>query len=114
MSQRRAVSVAAVFFIVCVSVGWFVNSRQEVVHNSLRDGSVRQVKVFLQHNWKDLGLRAPIEWGKVERTSDGNFLVPCTFRTMMRGESGTMEAVFTFDSRGQYVDVKTATRPAAV
>jgi hypothetical protein len=114
MSRWRVVSVASVLLIIVVSVCRFVDSRQEVVHNSLWDGSVRQVKVFLRNNWQDVGPGALTQCGKVEKTLDGNFLVPCTFRTLTHGQSGVFDAVFTFDSNGRYVDVKTATRPAAV
>jgi hypothetical protein len=111
MSKRRMVPAALVLFIAFISVCWFVESKQEVVHNSLRDGSVRQVKLFLQHNWRDVGPRPPIEWGKVEKTPDGSFLVPCTLRTTAHGKPATIEAVFTFDSDGQYVHVKTMVQP---
>jgi hypothetical protein len=110
MSRRRVVSAASVLLIIVVSACRFVDSRREVVHNSLWDGSVRQVKVFLQHNWLDVGPGALIQCGKVEKTRDGHFLVPCTFH----GRSGVFDAVFTFDSNGRYVDVKTVTPPAAV
>jgi len=107
MLRRKIATIALVLLITITLVCRLIESRQEVVHNDLWDGSVRQVKLFLQHNWKDVGPRPPIEWGKVEKTSAGDFLVPCTLHTKVDGKLGAIEAVFKFDSDGQYVDVKT-------
>jgi hypothetical protein len=110
MSQRRAIPVFGVFLIVLLLVCWLVQSQREVVHNSFWDGSVAQVKLFLRHNWLDIGPRPPVDWGKVEKTPDGDFLVPCTFYTRVQGKPAILAALFTFDSRGQYIDVKSTTR----
>jgi len=111
MLRRKMATAALVLLITVTSVYWLVESRREVVHNSLWDGSVWQVKLFLQHNWKDIGPRPPIEWGKVEKTPDGDFVVPCKLNTKVDGKSGIIEAVFKFNSDGQYVDVKTVNKP---
>lgn len=111
MLKRKMVAVAFVTLIALISVCWFAGSRREVVRNSLWDGSVAQVKLFLQRNWRDVGPRPLIEWGEVKKTRDGNFLVPCTFRTTARSRPAMIEAVFTFDSEGEFVDVKTAVPP---
>ncbi len=60
MSHRKVVPVALGFFLVFASAG-LVGSRQAGVRNSLWDGSVRQVRVFLQDNWRDVGPRPPLD-----------------------------------------------------
>lgn len=112
MLRRKMAITALVLLIAVMLVCWLIESRQEVVHNNLWDGSVWQVKLFLQDNWKDVGPRPPIEWGKVEKTLDGDFLVPCTLHTKVDGKPGAIEAVFKFDSDGRYIDVKTMIKPS--
>jgi len=114
MSRRKIALVVLAFLSLFTSVGWLVESRRQVVHNSLWDGSVAQVRVWLRRNWLDLRLRSPIEWGQVEKTAPGDFLVPCTFRTIVDGKPATTEALFTFDARGQYVDVKAVHRSGEI
>ncbi len=114
MSRWKVVFAVLVFFAALSSVGWFVESRQDVVHTSLWDGSVSQVNVWLKRNWLDLRLRSSIEWGRVEKTADGDFLVPCTFRTTVNERPTTTEALFTFDARGRYVDVNSVHRPSEI
>jgi hypothetical protein len=112
MKQTLAWSIPLLGVVVASSACWWiVQSRQEIVHNSLLDGSVWQVKRFLQHNWKDVGPKLPTGWGRVEKTLEGDFRVPCTFHLTVHGTPATMKALFTFDAQGQYVDVKTVAHP---
>jgi hypothetical protein len=104
-------AVVLVVFLVS-SACWEIQSRRDVVRNSLWDGSVAQVRFFLEHNWKDLGCEPPIRWGKVVKTLDGNFLVPCSFH-QVRPDKGTLEVLFTFGPDGQFVAEKHAFTRAA-
>lgn len=52
----------------------------QVVMNSAYDGSVRQVEEWLQKNLNDPGSFQPVEWSKVVKTDQGNFVVRCKFR----------------------------------
>lgn len=84
-----------------------------MVRNSLWDGSVSQVWSFLEQNWKDPGCEPPIRWGKVGKTPDGNFLVPCTFREV-RPEKGTLEVLFTFGPEGQFLTERHVFHPSSL
>ncbi len=111
--RKQTLVRSAVLFIVLVSLSvcWVVQPGRDVVRNSLWDGSVAQVRFFLEHNWKDLGCAPPIEWGRVHKTADGNFLVPCTFHEV-RPEKGTLEVLFTFSPEGQFVAEKHTFHPS--
>jgi hypothetical protein len=107
MRKSRTAVVASAVLVVLVAACWCLASRRDVVHNSVIDGSVWQIRHFLRHNWKDFEARPAIEWGQVRKTPEGNFLAPCTFLTTRQGKPAVIEAVFTFDHNGQFVDVKT-------
>jgi hypothetical protein len=114
MSQWRAVLGAVVFAVVVAAICRFAMPSDEAVYNHPRDGSVRQVQDFLRNNWLDLRLCGPIQWGKVEKTPEGRFRVPCTFPTLTQGKAGVTNAVFLFDSKGQFLDVKTGAEQAGI
>jgi hypothetical protein len=113
MWKRTLVRRAVILVVLLLSSAcWVLQLKRDVVRNSLWDGSVAQVWFFLQHNWKDLGCEPPIRWGKVEKTPDGSFLVPCTFHEV-RPDKGPLKVLFTFGPDGRFVTGKhTFTRAA--
>lgn len=52
----------------------------QVVRNSAYDGSVRQVEEWLQRNLNDPDSFKAVEWSKVAKTEQGNFVVRCKYR----------------------------------
>lgn len=53
---------------------------RETVYNSSWDGSVYQAEAYLKRNLKDPDSYESIEWGKVAKNSDGNYITWCKYR----------------------------------
>lgn len=84
-------------------------SPSNVVRNSRKDGSVKQVDKWLAHNWLDLRDRETIEWGKVEHLESGNYTVRYRFQAnIVGGGSIVDDATFTFSNKGDFVSVSHA------
>jgi hypothetical protein len=62
---------------------------KEPVLNSSYDGSVRQVEDWLEKNFNDPKSIERIEWSKVVKTEQGNYVVRYKFRA--KNESGGMQ-----------------------
>jgi len=62
---------------------------EEAVLNSSYDGSVRQVEEWLDKNFNDAKSIERIEWSKVVKTEQGNYVVRYKFRA--KNESGGMQ-----------------------
>lgn len=53
---------------------------EQIVSNSAYDGSVRQVEEWMKKNLNDPGSFQAVEWSKVIKTEQGNYVVRCKFR----------------------------------
>lgn len=76
------VIIAVVYFISSLSGNSTesTNTPKEVVYNSSWDASVRQVEQYLKDNLKDPGSYEGIEWSKVTKLDNGNFMVRHKYR----------------------------------
>ncbi len=74
---------------------------REVVENSAWDGSVRQVKKYLEQNLKDPDSYQSIEWSKVAKTDGGGFMVRHKYRAKNGfGGYAIEEQIFVLDAQG--------------
>jgi hypothetical protein len=77
---------------------------REVVENSAWDGSVRQVKRYLDQNLKDPDSYQGIEWSNVVKTDDGRFMVRHKYRAKNGfGGYSIEEQIFILDAQGNVV-----------
>jgi len=75
---------------------------EPVVRNHPRDGSVRQVKEFLNNNWKNVGPNGILEWGHVKQQPDGTSSVA----VKARGEDGKIVTkIFSLDAEGKITGI---------
>ncbi len=85
------------------------NQSTVAVYNDSWDGSVRQVKQWLNDNLKDPDSFKPIEWSPVLKTPSGHYTVRCKYRAKNSyGGYDIFNQLFYMDSQGnviQYVDV---------
>lgn len=80
--------------------------KKEIVYNSAYDGGVRQVEDYLQANLPDPKSFERIEWSKVTKTEQGNFIVRCKFRT--KNNDGALQVynkIFILGSSGIVLSV---------
>jgi len=77
------------------------------VYNSTYDGSVKQVEAWFDKNLDDPASFERVEWSKVSKTAEGNFVVRCKYRA--KNKSGAVELqdkVFILGSTGIVLAVK--------
>jgi hypothetical protein len=66
------------------------------------------VEDFFTKNFRDITTRESIEWGEVTKTKDGNFSIRYKYRAKIwNKDQKTMNQIFTFDSHGKFIAVKT-------
>jgi RNA polymerase subunit RPABC4/transcription elongation factor Spt4 len=106
-------STIAIFLVLCV-IGSFISSdssnnrtiSKNIVYNSELDGSVEQVKSWLQENLKDPDSLQFIEWSPVQKIYDGRFMVRVKYRAKNSFGGYVIEnKIFSLDSSGNLVNV---------
>ena len=74
---------------------------------STQEGMKALVEDFFSKNFRDVTSRKTIEWGEPTKEANGNTSIRYKYTaTFWYTETKTMNQVFTFDSRGEYVSVK--------
>jgi hypothetical protein len=77
---------------------------KEVVYNSSWDGSVRQVKDWMNANFNDPKSTEFVEWSKVFKSPQGIYYVRCKYRAKNGfGALVLEEKLFYFDEKGNYI-----------
>lgn len=116
MEKYKTLIIGIFFLIGFVSIAnkaaeWYssyqkhaADNPQEIVYNSSWDGSVRQVKDWMQDNLNDPSSVEYVEWSKVVKSPEGNFLVRCKYRANnVAGGKVMNNEVFFFTSQGKYI-----------
>ena len=70
-------------------------------------GLMLLVEDFFKDNYRDITSRETIEWGKPEKTADGNFSIRYKYRAKIWDKATVVyNDIFTFNKDGDYVSVK--------
>lgn len=74
---------------------------------STNKGIIKLVEEYFKYNYRDITSRETIEWGKPEKTADGNFSIRYKYRARIWDKATVINnEIYTFDKKGNYVSVK--------
>ncbi|MBN1972883.1 MAG: hypothetical protein JW787_04545 [Sedimentisphaerales bacterium] len=106
-NRQIAFGSFALLVIAVLSVASFAGSGQTVKLTSDKAELMGRVEDFFMHNFRDITARKSIEWGEPETEEKGNRSIRYMCETQIwEKDWKIMNAVFTFDKDGGYVNYK--------
>jgi hypothetical protein len=76
---------------------------------SSQKGMIALVEEFFSQNYRDITARKTIEWGQVAKDEKGNPTIRYKYEaTIWNKDKKVIEQIFTFDPKGEFVSVKSA------
>jgi beta-lactamase regulating signal transducer with metallopeptidase domain len=87
--------------------GFPEKKEQKKVDVTTKKGVIDLVEDFFHNNFRDVKSRKTIEWGDLEKQSNGNVSIRYQYSCKIWDKDAKiMNQIFTFDSKGEYVSVK--------
>jgi hypothetical protein len=72
------------------------------------------VEEFFSQNFRDITARKTIEWGRVAKDEKGNSTIRYKYEaTIWNKDKKVIDQIFTFDPKGEFVSVKSASADAS-
>lgn len=87
--------------------GYPKDKAAKVVDTSSKKGLTTLVEDFFHGNFRDITSRESIEWGDLEKSSDGNVAIRYKYRAKIWDKDTVVKnQLFTFSPKGEFVSVK--------
>lgn len=87
--------------------GYPKSKPDKLVDATSKNGVTALVEDFFQDNFHDITARETLEWGDLEKTSDGNVAIRYKYRAKIWDKDTLVKnQLFTFSSQGEFVSVK--------
>lgn len=87
--------------------GYPKDKAPKVVDTSSKKGLTALVEDFFHDNFRDITARQTLEWGELEKSSDGNVGIRYKYRAKIWDKDTVVKnQLFTFSPKGEFVSVK--------
>ena len=102
-------------FVAYKNVAGFPKPKPEMKRDvSTKEGMMELVEDFFRHNWRDITAHKTIEWGEPTTEANGNRSIRYKFlATIWYSDTTTLNRIFTFDPKGEFVSAKDVKPPMA-
>jgi hypothetical protein len=109
MSQVFTFAADGKFLKYKDAAGFPKKKEPKVVDVSTQKGMKELVEDFFSKNFRDITARETVEWGDVGKDDKGNSTIRYKYNATIWGkDKKVLDQVFTFDPKGEFVSVKTA------